>query len=245
MRTLIRGGTVVNAEDALRADLIIEGEKIAGIVSQADPTPDDRVIDATGMLVLPGVVDAHTHIQLDTGIYQTADNWEIGTKAAAAGGVTTLIDFATQIPGQPIENALEKRFKEADPAIIDYALHCMITELPVGKEEAILGKLVECGVPSFKVFTTYRPNYYIDDATLLRLMQATREVDGMVVVHAENDSLVTAATQALVDAAFCSCHGLLMRRFTSFTAPPLRVCAWFTPPPRLVTPPGAKPARST
>jgi dihydropyrimidinase len=148
-------------------------------------------------LVLPGVIDAHTHIQLDTGIYKTADNWEIGTRAAAAGGVTTVVDFATQYPGQSVDQALDNRLVETEPAIIDYALHCMITDLPHGEEEAILGRLVERGVPSFKVYTTYRPNYYMDDATLLRLMRATARVGGLVMVHAENDAIVTDATQRL------------------------------------------------
>src|SRR5574341_1466157 len=97
-RTIIKGGIIVSLEGAQRADLLIEGEKVAGIVADAQPQAEDRVIDAADLLVLPGIVDAHTHIQLDTGIYKTADNWEIGTRAAAAGGVTTVIDFATQFP---------------------------------------------------------------------------------------------------------------------------------------------------
>jgi dihydropyrimidinase len=197
-RKIIQGGTIVSPEGILEADLIIEGEKVAGVIANAAPGPDEEVIDAGGLFVLPGVVDAHTHIQLDTGIYQTADNWEVGTKAAAAGGVTTVIDFATQFPGQTVDEALDDRLKETEPAIIDYGLHCMITDLPHGEEEAMLGRLVARGAPSFKVYTTYRPNYYMDDATLLRLMRATREVGGLVVVHAENDAIVTDATERLV-----------------------------------------------
>lgn len=197
-RTIIRGGTLVFEDGILKADLIIEGEQLTGITARAEIRSDDRVIEAGGLLVLPGIVDAHTHIQLDTGIYKTADNWEIGTKAAAAGGVTTVIDFATQFPGQSVDEALEIRFHEAAPAIIDYALHCMITDLPHGQEEAMLSRLVERGVPSFKVYTTYRPNYYMDDATLLRLMRATARVGGLVMVHAENDSIVSDATERLV-----------------------------------------------
>jgi dihydropyrimidinase len=137
-RTVIKGGTLVSTGGTLRADLVIEGEKVAGTAASDDPRPGDEVIDAAGLLVLPGIVDAHTHIQLDTGIYRTADNWEIGTKAAAAGGVTTVIDFATQFPGQTVDEALDNRLKETAPAIIDYGLHCMITDLPYGREEASL-----------------------------------------------------------------------------------------------------------
>ncbi len=197
-RTIIRGGTLVLDDGALNADLIIEGEQITGIAARVELRPDDDVIDAGGLLVLPGVVDAHTHIQLDTGIYKTADNWEIGTKAAAAGGVTTVIDFATQFPGQSVDEALNNRLVEAEPAVIDYGLHCMITDLPHGNEQTMLGRLVERGVPSFKVYTTYRPNYYMDDATLLSLMRATAKVGGLVMIHAENDSIVSEATQRLV-----------------------------------------------
>jgi dihydropyrimidinase len=197
-RKIIQGGTIVSPEGTLDADLIIEGEKVSGIIANADPGPDDEVIDATGLFVLPGIVDAHTHIQLDTGIYQSPDNWEIGTKAAAAGGVTTVIDFATQFRGQTVDEALNDRFRETEPAIIDYGLHCMITDLPHGREEVMLRRLIERGVPSFKVYTTYRPNYYMEDATLLRLMTATREVGGLVMVHAENDAIVTDATERLV-----------------------------------------------
>jgi dihydropyrimidinase len=197
-RTIIKGGTIVTAGGTLRADLVIAGEKVADIVADAQPHPEDEIIDATGRLVLPGVVDAHTHIQLDTGIYRTADNWQIGTRAAAAGGVTTVIDFATQFPGQTVDQALDNRLKETAPAIIDYGLHCMITDLPYGREEAMLGRLVERGAPSFKIYTTYRPNYYMDDAVILRLMRTARTVKGLVIVHAENDAMVTEATGILV-----------------------------------------------
>lgn len=197
-RKIIKGGAIVGEVDVIQADLVIEDGLITGILAEAEPGPGDDVIDAAGLLVLPGVVDAHTHIQLDTGIYKTADNWEVGTKAAAAGGVTTLIDFATQFPGQAVDEALDNRFEEAAPAVIDYALHCMITDLPYGQETTMLGRLVERGAPSFKIYTTYRPNYYMDDATILRLMRATYEVGGLVMVHAENDDIVTGATERLV-----------------------------------------------
>lgn len=197
-RTIIQGGTIVSSEGTATADVVIEGERIAQVVMQAEPRPGDIVIDARDLLVLPGVVDAHTHIQLDTGIYRTADNWEVGTRTAAAGGVTTVIDFATQFPGQTFAEAIHNRHAEAASAIVDYALHCMITEFPIGAESG-LQTLMDMGVPSFKVYTTYRPNYYMDDATLLRLLKQAREVGGLVIVHAENDAIVTEATQHLVN----------------------------------------------
>src|SRR5258706_6702309 len=132
-RMIIQGGMVVSPEGTSRADVVIEAGKITGVGETTAPQPEDEVVDASGLLVLPGIVDAHTHIQLDTGIYKTADNWEIGTKTAAAGGTTTVIDFATQYPGQTVDEALDNRFKDCQPALIDYALHTMITDLPHGK----------------------------------------------------------------------------------------------------------------
>lgn len=199
-RMIVKGGTIVNADGTVQADLIVEGEQIAGIVKDAQPGPDDRVIDAAGKLVLPGVVDAHTHIQLDTGIYKTADNWLIGTKAAAAGGVTTVIDFANQIRGKPFAEGLEARMREAADAIIDYSFHFVVVE-PARDDEQLkadLQGLLDLGIPSIKLFTTYRPNYYLDDAALLHIFRAMpREMIAMV--HCENDSIVTDATQRLVE----------------------------------------------
>lgn len=199
-RTILQGGTLVLPDTTLNADLIIEGEQIAGIATQAEPRPDDTVIDTSGLLVLPGIIDAHTHIQLDTGIYKTADNWEIGTKAAAAGGVTTVIDFANQIRGASFDHALAARKAESAPSLIDYTYHFVMLEPnpdPVELREE-LQMLLEAGITSLKLFTTYRPNYYMDDAGLLHLFKAMPE--GLIaMVHAENDAIVSAATTGLID----------------------------------------------
>jgi dihydropyrimidinase len=198
-RTIIRGGTIVTTENAFSGDLAIVGEQIAAVATDLPTTPQDRVIDATDCVVLPGIIDAHTHIQLDTGIYQTPDDWLIGTTTAACGGITTVIDFATQFPGQQLAEAVNNRREEAQPAVIDYGLHCMVTDLPPGREGE-LKELAELGVPSIKLYTTYRPNYYVGDATLLRLLRAAGEHGILTTVHCENDALVTAATEALVAA---------------------------------------------
>jgi dihydropyrimidinase len=196
-RTIVKGGTVVSAKEVVAADVVIEAGKIVEAAPGAAVGPQDAVIDAAGLLVLPGIIDAHTHIQLDTGIYKTADNWSVGSRTAAAGGVTTVIDFATQFPGQTFDEAVDNRLAEAQPAIIDYALHCMITEFPVGAE-ASLQTLIDRGLPSLKIYTTYRPNYYMDDATLLRLMDESVRIGGLVIVHAENDAIVSESTGRLV-----------------------------------------------
>ncbi len=197
-RTLITGGTLVTAENAFPGDLLIVGERIAALGTDLSAAEADRVIDASGGLVLPGVVDAHTHIQLDTGVYQTPDDWFVGTQTAACGGVTTVIDFATQFPGQSLTQAVDARRQEAEKAVVDYGLHCMVTDLPPGREGE-LAELPDAGVTSIKLYTTYRPNYYADDATILRLMGAAADLGLLTQVHCENDALVTAATQALVE----------------------------------------------
>lgn len=196
---LIRNGTLVTPQGLLEADLLVQAGRIRAIGRGLPAAPDTHVIEAGGCYVLPGVIDAHTHIGLDTGIYRTPDDWFIGTRAAACGGVTTVVDFATQFPGQTLQEAVAARKEEARDAVIDYAFHVMVTDLPPGREGE-LADLLDLGTPSMKLYTTYRPNYYADDATLLRLMEKCAELGILPLVHCENDALVTARTQALVAA---------------------------------------------
>ena len=200
-RLIVNNGTLVTPGGALKADLVIDGQTIAGIDASAQVNEGDQVIDATDLLVLPGMVDAHTHIKLDTGLFQTADNWEIGTKAAAAGGVTTVIDFANQIKGKPYSDALAARCAEAAPSIIDYAFHMVVLEPerdPDKLQDELQG-ILDLGLSSLKLFTTYRPNYYLDDAALLHLFKAMPS--GLTaMIHCENDSIVSDATKRLIDA---------------------------------------------
>jgi dihydropyrimidinase len=196
---LIKGGTLVTPAGVVEADLLAQGERIKAIGRDLPAVHDTLVIDAVGCYVFPGVIDAHTHIALDTGIYRTPDDWFVGTRAAACGGVTTVVDFATQFPGQTLREAVEARLAEARDAVIDYAFHVMVTDLGPGREGE-LADLVELGAPSVKLYTTYRPNYYADDATILRLMEACADLGLLPLVHCENDALVTAQTEALVAA---------------------------------------------
>jgi dihydropyrimidinase len=196
---LVKGGTLVTDGAMVEADLLVQGQRIKALGRGLPVAEDTVVVDAAGCYVLPGVIDAHTHVQLDTGIYQTPDDWFIGTRAAACGGVTTIVDFATQFPGQGLRQAVEARLEEARDAVIDYAFHVMVTDLPPGREGE-MAELVELGTPSVKLYTTYRPNYYADDATILRLMETCAGLGLLPLVHCENDTLVTAQTEALVAA---------------------------------------------
>jgi dihydropyrimidinase len=196
---LVQDGTLVTPDGIVEADLLTEGEQIRAIGHGLPAAPDTLIVDAEGCLVLPGVIDAHTHIALDTGIYRTPDDWFAGTRAAACGGVTAVVDFAPQFPGQSLRETVEARQEEARAAVVDYALHVMVTDLPPGREGE-LAELLDLGTPSVKLYTTYRPNYYTDDATILRLMATCADLGILPLVHCENDDLVTAQTEALVAA---------------------------------------------
>ncbi|MGD2144294.1 MAG: dihydropyrimidinase [Anaerolineae bacterium] len=194
---LVRDGTLVTGQGLFEADLLVQGQRIKALGQGLPESHDTRVVDAEGCYVLPGVIDAHTHIQLDTGVYRTPDDWFIGTRAAACGGVTTVVDFATQLPGQTLREAVEGRLAEARGAVVDYGLHVMVTDLPSEYEHEI-ADLVGLGTPSVKLYTTYRPNYCADDATILRLMKTCANLGILPLVHCENDDLVTAQTEALL-----------------------------------------------
>ncbi|HEY73375.1 MAG: dihydropyrimidinase [Anaerolineaceae bacterium 4572_32.2] len=206
---LIKNGILVTPQGIIEADLLAQGEHIKAIGRGLPAAHDTHVLDASGCYVLSGVIDSHTHIQLNTGIYRTPDDWFAGTRAAACGGVTTVIDFATQFAGQSLREAVEARLEEAQKAVIDYGFHVMVTDLPPGREGE-LAELIELGTPSVKLYTTYRikekrsgsyrPNYYADDATILRLMETCADLGLLPLVHCENDALVTAQTEALVAA---------------------------------------------
>jgi dihydropyrimidinase len=196
-KLLVRGGTVVTDEEMFPADVLVIGEHIAALGHDLAAPDDAEILDAGGQLVLPGIIDAHTHIRLDTGIYRTADNWFEGSRAATFGGITTVVDFATQFEGQSFQEALTVRLKEASSSVIDYAFHMMVTDVPAGREDE-LGQLPDLGIQSIKLYTTYRPNYYADDAMLLRLLEAGARYGLTTLVHCENDALVSAQIEALV-----------------------------------------------
>src|SRR5919197_6083249 len=130
MKTLIRNGRVVTAVDDYKADILIEDEKVSVIGAKLD-VEADRVIDAKGRLVIPGGIDPHTHMELPFGGTSSSDDFETGTRAAAFGGTTTIIDFAVQYKGQALNEALDAWFAKAEgKAAADYAFHMICTDLP-------------------------------------------------------------------------------------------------------------------
>jgi dihydropyrimidinase len=195
---LIRGGTVVTADGERKADVLVRDGKVAEI--RAGIAGNGDVLDATGLLLLPGIVDPHTHLLLDTGTARTADDFESGSLSAAAGGVTTFLDFAPQLAGQRFAQALQSRLALIEGrSHIDYAIHLNIAHLPAGWERDLEG-LVDAGVTSAKIYTTYRGTiFYADDWTWYRLMERSGEAGFLVQVHAENDAIVEGMAQQLVD----------------------------------------------
>jgi dihydropyrimidinase len=210
MRTLIVHGTVVNASGVEPADVLIDGERIAAVGPRLDVGTVDRTIDAAGRLVIPGGVDIHTHMELPVGDVVSSDTFETGTRAAAFGGTTTIIDFATQTIGQPLAEGLEAWHRKADGhACIDYGFHMAMNDV----NDATLAEmdtLVRAGVPSFKLFTAYPGRMYSDDGAILRAMFQAAGNGGLILIHAESGIAIDALAARYVRAGHTTprYHGL-------------------------------------
>jgi len=190
MRTVIRNGKVVTASETRAADVAIEGEKITEVRRGIPASSSDKVIDARGLYVIPGGVDAHTHLDMPFGGTTSADDFETGTRAAAFGGTTTIVDFAIQARGTRMRDALDTWWKKAEGrASIDYGLHMIITDLGVAGLED-MDDMVREGVASFKLFMAYPNALMVDDATIFKALSQTSKNGALVCMHAENGSVI-------------------------------------------------------
>jgi dihydropyrimidinase len=188
--TVIRNGTIVTATDTYAADVGILDGRIAAIAKELPHQDAGKVIDARGRYVMPGGIDVHTHLDMPFGGTTSADDFESGTRAAAFGGTTTLVDFAIQYKGQTLRHAFDTWMGKAEgKATIDYAFHCIITELGDAQVEE-MGALVREGVPTFKLFMAYPGVFMLDDATIFRAMSAAAGYGGMICMHAENGGAI-------------------------------------------------------
>jgi dihydropyrimidinase len=208
-RTVIRGGLVITAADEVEADVLIDGERIAALAAPSSTLAEgwasgaDRVIDATGKYVIPGGVDAHTHLGFGPGPDDydddgnvsrspsfggtfASDTFETGTRAAAWGGTTTVVDFAVQTRGQALREGLDAWLAKADgTCAIDYGLHMILADVTESSLKE-MDLLVDEGITSFKLFMAYPGVFYSDDGQILRAMQRAAGNGGTIMMHAEN-----------------------------------------------------------
>src|SRR5271170_4469330 len=193
--TLIRGGTIVTATDTYVGDVGIVGGKISVIGLNLPAEGAGKVIEARGMLVMPGGIDVHTHLDMPFGGTTSADDFQTGTIAAAFGGTTTLIDFAIQYKGQTLRHAFDTWMKKAhDKATIDYAFHCIITDLGSAQLDE-MAQLIREGVTSFKLFMAYPGVFMLDDASIFRAMGQAAKHSGLICMHAENGGAIDVIVQ--------------------------------------------------
>ena len=191
MDLIIKNGTIVTPSESYTADLAVKDGKIVAI-GTGFPEEGARVVDAKGKLVLPGAIDAHTHLAMPFGGTVSADSYLAGTRAAACGGVTTVFDYPMQRKGSGIIETVESRKAMCGPeACVDYAFHCIITDLNEGTILDEFESAVEYGVPSFKCFLVYKKEgMMVDDATLVKILLKAKETGAMTNIHAENPDLI-------------------------------------------------------
>jgi dihydropyrimidinase len=188
MRTLITNGTIVTADASYGADVLVDGETIAAIGADlaANGTTADETIDASGRYVIPGGIDVHTHMELPFGGTFAKDTFETGTRAAAFGGTTSIVDFAVQSKGRSLREGLDAWHAKAEGnAVTDYGFHMIMSDVT---DESLkeMDQLVAEGIPDFKLFTAYPGVFYSDDGAIFRAMQQTAKNGGLIMMHAEN-----------------------------------------------------------
>lgn len=198
MKTLIQNGTIVTAGETFQADVLIEGETIAAVGRNLDPS-GATVIDAAGKHVLPGGIDVHTHLDLPFGGTVSSDDFYTGHVAAAFGGTTTQLDFAIQPKGGSLRDGIEEwHAKARGKACIDYGFHAAITD----PTEAVLDEIAtlpDLGVSTIKVFMAYPGVYMVDDRALFRALERARDAGILTMVHAENGDAIAVLVQEAID----------------------------------------------
>jgi dihydropyrimidinase len=203
MTILITGGTVVSATGSGPADVLIDGETIAAVFSPGSaalgPVNADTVIDATGKYVIPGGVDGHTHMEMPFGGTQASDTFETGTRAAAWGGTTTIVDFVVQAHGQHVQDQVALwHEKAAGNCAIDYAFHQIIGDVNADALKA-MDELIGEGITSFKLFMAYPGVFLSSDGQILQAMQTAAGNGGLIMMHAENGSAIDVLVQQALE----------------------------------------------
>ena len=198
MTLLIKDGTVVGPSGAHAADVLVGGEKIVALFEPGfdQGAQADQTIVATGKYVIPGGIDAHTHMELPFGGTAASDTFETGTRAAAWGGTTTIIDFAVQRTGEVVQDGLAAWHAKAEGNChIDYAFHMILGGVDDDALKAMDQLVHDEGVTSFKLFMAYPGVFYSDDGQVLRAMQTGRENGAVIMMHAENGIAIDVLVQ--------------------------------------------------
>lgn len=193
MDLIIKNGTIINANETIRADVAVKDGKIVSIAENISITDCENVIDARGMLVLPGAIDAHTHLAMPFGGTISSDDYFAGTRAAACGGTTTVFDFVLQDFGETMVDAVKRRDALCAPvAAVDYSYHVAVKDVS-GELLDSIAECVDFGVPSFKVFMVY--DFGVTDGVFFQVLQKAKECGALIEVHAENNELVNMLTE--------------------------------------------------
>jgi|LJSS01.1.fsa_nt_gb dihydropyrimidinase len=193
---VVRGGRVVLPDGTVRADILVHDGKIVALGAPPVVPPARTVLDAEGMLILPGLIDSHVHFRTPFRGAVTQEDFYAGSRAAAFGGVTTYIDFAFQPKGRDLLSVIAERRAEADPhTVLDYALHVVVTD-PTPPVLEQIGEVIAAGLPSIKVFMAFdQEGLRINDGALLAIMHRVARHNGIIAVHTENNDIVEHLTE--------------------------------------------------
>ena len=192
MRTVVTGGAVVNSTGVARQEVLVEGERIVALAEPGSELASrfaegaDVRVDASDRLVVPGGIDVHTHMEMPFGGTRSSDTFETGTRAAAFGGTTTIVDFAIQRQGEPLRKGLDAWLEKAEgECAVDYGFHMIVADV---NDQSLkeMDLLVDEGVTSFKLFMAYPGVFYSTDSDILRAMQQSAGNGATIMMHAEN-----------------------------------------------------------
>jgi dihydropyrimidinase len=201
MGILIKNGTVVSAESSQRLDVLVEGETIRQVAADIAPS-DHTIVDATGLFVMPGGIDVHTHLDMPFGGTTSADDYTTGTRAAAVGGTTSVIDFALQNQSSTLNDALTTWLKKSEgKACVDFSLHMAVTNLHGENGAETLRELeamVAFGITSFKLFMAYPNVLMINDTLMFQVMQKAAALNALCCIHAENGSAIDIVVSQII-----------------------------------------------
>ena len=189
MSLILKGGKIVSYKITYFSDIKVDGEKIVEIGENLE-SKDCEIVDVSGSYIIPGGIDTHTHFDLDTGTTITADDFISGTKAAIAGGTTTILDFATQSKGKSLKAGLEEwHHKARNKAYCDYGFHMAITDWSDSVCDE-MDEMIKQGVSSFKLYMAYKGTLQVDDSIIYKALEKSKNIGAIIGFHCENGDLV-------------------------------------------------------